>query len=183
MAATLRPEAERQAELCLREYWSNRTLPVDPILVARRLGIDVRLADLPDDVSGAIIKQAGAAPIILVDIEDHQNRQRFTVAHEIGHYFRRAGDEKFEYIDLRGQLASQGTDSEEQFANAFAAALLMPAEFVRQHAEKRGIVAGGTTIDAINLDALAKTFGVSPEAMRWRLVNLGILRDESAARG
>jgi len=56
------------------------------------------------------------------------------------------------------------TEEEEQEANSFAAAFLMPEKLVREvFKEKNG-----------NLEALAKSFKVSLATMKWRLVNLGL---------
>ena len=57
-------------------------------------------------------------------------------------------------------------------ANAFAAALLMPARLVRGEIKKRKL----DLDDEDDLSALAKQFHVSASAMSYRLVNLGLLR-------
>ena len=59
-------------------------------------------------------------------------------------------------------MTSQGSDPEEIYANQFAASLLMPREKVE---EMHG---------TLNTAALAYEFGVSAEAMHYRLVNLGL---------
>lgn len=151
----------------LRSCWPNGEVPVDPVAVAQKLGVDVRVGDLPPSYSGAIIKEPGSDPVILLAWEDHPNRQRFSCAHELGHYVQRAGDDDYSYIDYRGAMASQGTEPEEIFANQFAANLLMPEPIVRRRFEK-----------SKPLWAFAREFGVSPEAMRFRLKNLGLLCDE-----
>jgi Zn-dependent peptidase ImmA (M78 family) len=141
------------------------TVPVDPVRIARALGLDVITANLPPNVGGALVKNTGQDPSILLNAADHPNRQRFTCAHELGHYIRRSAHlEAYEYIDYRDSLSSTGASQEEVWANAFAAALLMPADKVRSMNEDSGEI------------ELALQFGVSREAMHLRLKNLGLLR-------
>lgn len=102
-------------------------LPVDPFSIAQRLGIKAFSAGLDQGVSGVLVKRRGEDPEIYVHASDSLNRQRFTCAHELGHYVKRSamGDEEWEYVEHRALLASQGTDPEEVYANKFAAGLLM----------------------------------------------------------
>lgn len=120
---------------------------------------------LKRDVSGALVKKNGEDPSILLNADDSRNRKRFTCAHELGHYIRRAAEpeQPYEYVDYRDQRSSTGTDEEERYANSFAASLLMPETAVRAlHAQ------GMATI------RMAQIFGVSPEAMQYRLDNLNL---------
>ena len=57
-------------------------------------------------------------------------------------------------------------DPQEVEANRFAAELLMPEKYVQNAIQRDGIK---------TVQDLAKQFGVSASAMRWRLVNLGLL--------
>ena len=61
----------------------------------------------------------------------------------------------------------------EKLANAFASALLLPAEPIRE--ELRKAVAGGGLTYA-SLVAIAGDFRVSTQALLWRLVNMGVYR-------
>lgn len=171
-AISMRP-AEKQAIDLLRVAWHGPrdgegfTIPVDPFHIAEDLGIEVYAAALESDVSGMLVKEPGQDPQILVNASDAQNRQRFSCAHEIGHFILRASsdaDDGYGYIDRRGPSASQGTNPAEIYANQFAAELLMPQENVRALAP--------TLSDA----ALAVKFNVSVGAMKYRLENLGIQR-------
>lgn len=159
----VRQDAQRAAQGILSDTWDGR-LPIDPVRIARALGIDVITAHLADDVAGAIVKELGQDPSIVLNAQDSQNRQRFTCAHEIGHYVRREErGEDYEYIDYRDIFSSTGQHDEERFANAFAACLLMPDEHVRRfHAE------GLSDIQ------MALRFDVSRDAMTFRLLNLGL---------
>lgn len=151
------------AENILTEVWGQRGFPVDPIWVARQFGVNVLTAALPDEVSGALIKDRGKDPVIVLSERDSKNRMRFTTAHELGHYIQRQNQDHYEYIDLRSPASSSGSDPDEIFANQFAANLLMPAYAVRDQvkSEKPAFL-------------IALHFGVSGDAMSFRLRNLGL---------
>lgn len=139
-------------------------LPVDPIYLARQLGMEVYLSDLAPDVSAVLIASPGQQTGIYLNQSDPQVRQRFSCAHEIGHYVRRhaSGQQQFGFIDRRDHLSSTGLDPEERWANQFAAALLMPAGLLR------------VTLQG-DPHQLAPLFDVSTEAMTHRLTKLGLI--------
>lgn len=160
-------KATEAAERTRREAWDG-SIPVDPVLIAHRLNLDVSTARLDADVAGAIEARPGGRPLIFLSEKDPPNRKRFTCAHEIGHYVdhREKGDGIFTgYIDYRDGASSKGYDYDEQFANAFAAALLMPEGRVRFLRE-----------EGLNETQLAARFGVSEVAMVNRLKNLDLYR-------
>jgi Zn-dependent peptidase ImmA (M78 family) len=159
--ATAPAHPRDEAERVLSAFWADRRLPVDPVAIARAMGLDVKQAELPPEISGALVKRAGADAVILLAQEDNPNRKRFTCAHELGHFVRHAGDASIERLDFRGTLASTGLDKEEVFANQFAANLLMP------EAELRAAIQHQPSVWQ-----LAHQFGVSGEAMGYRLENL-----------
>jgi Zn-dependent peptidase ImmA (M78 family) len=162
--------AEEDARQILTTVWANGgegieiQLPVNPFVIAERLGIKAYSASLDENISGMLIKKPGEDPEIYVHASDSPNRQRFTCAHELGHYVKRSAtaDIEWEYVEHRDLLTSQGSNPEEIYANRFAASLLMPKEKVEELRKTLGPV------------ALAYEFGVSPEAMHYRLVNLGL---------
>lgn len=157
-------KAEKAASELLEECWDGR-LPIDPVRIAKSLGVEVLGTDLKPDVSGALVKKQGKDPSILLNAEDSKNRKRFTCAHELGHYIRRAGrpEQQYEYVDYRDARSSTGTDEEERYANSFAASLLMPEIAVKALKDQD-----------MAAFRMAKIFGVSPESMRYRLDNLGL---------
>lgn len=166
--------AEEDARELLKTAWASTSggdavpLPVDPFAIAQALGIKAYSANLAEGVSGMLVKRAGEDAEIYVHASDSQNRQRFTCAHELGHYIKRvaAGDIEWEYVERRDLLTSQGTDQEEIYANQFAAALLMPREAVEMgysQLEPPGLIGAA---------ALAVQFGVSADAMQYRIKNL-----------
>lgn len=151
------------AQQILDELWKDRGLPIDPVWIAGELGMRVMEDELPEEVSGALIKEKGKDPLIVLSAADSKNRKRFSCAHEIGHYVnrKRNNDQTYDFIDLRDSMSSKGQDPEEIYANQFAAQLLMPEDKVRALHESgmRSIV-------------LAAKFGVSDEAMTHRLRSL-----------
>jgi Zn-dependent peptidase ImmA (M78 family) len=99
--------------------------------------------------------------------------QRFTVAHELGHYFvhKQTYQDSSEsmYRDVQWNLA-------ELQANQFAGELLMPVEMVIKEGEK---IVDHVKSRSEFISRMAYTFMVSQIAMRYRLQNLGILLAES----
>lgn len=83
-------------------------LPVKPVQIADHYGIECRLTDafLADGESGKLIRRPSGKVQIIVNPNDTDQRKRFTIMHEIGHY-------------LLGESEYQ--------AERFAASVLMPA--------------------------------------------------------
>jgi Zn-dependent peptidase ImmA (M78 family) len=111
---------------------------------------------------------------LLASTTDHVPvRQRFTIAHEIGHLLLHEHDQV--HVDrgfrvrLRSDISSQGTDRDEMEANRFAAELLMPLKMLQ--ADVQSLEFDLTDDDA--LWALAKRYGVSTQAMTYRLNTFG----------
>lgn len=160
--------ASKLAKEVLAAYWDRDLFPVDPVQIASRNGLKVLETSLPEDVSGALIKEEGKDPIIVIEASDSTQRKRFSCAHELGHYFRRvsAGDiqNKYEYVDFRNGKSKDGEDAEEIFANQFAANLLMPDREVKSvwREEKSALQA-------------KRYFGVSESAMSYRLKTLKLV--------
>lgn len=107
--------------------------------------------------------------VIYLNSEDSPQRQTFTIAHELGHYFLEHNPDDFG-VYYRNSFYKEDKPENEIAADLFAAALLMPRGFVI------------ATIKKYNLDiktsadvfTLARLFGVSKTAMKWRLHNLGL---------
>ncbi|MFC6276413.1 ImmA/IrrE family metallo-endopeptidase [Psittacicella hinzii] len=166
---SVRNKASKLASDVLTNFWDD-VFPVDPVAISRRFGIDVYYDDLPEEVSGALIKTAEMGfPIIMVETSEPGVRKRFTVAHELGHYlyntFILKLEDTYEKFDFRGLLSSQGNNEEEIFANSFAAALLMPEKEIRKK---------GKSLNQTQMLELASQFNVSLEALTYRLQNLNI---------
>ncbi|QWS32599.1 ImmA/IrrE family metallo-endopeptidase [Curtobacterium aetherium] len=161
-----RRAAERAAAAILEEAWDSDRFPVDPVVVAERMGMRVYQAQLPGDVSGLLKKEPNEPAEIFVDVDDPPVRRRFTTAHELGHFAqRRHQDEFVGYVDRRDGRSQEGTQGEEIFANTFAAHLLMPPPAVEVLVNSR----------RSELE-MARFFGVSLQSMQYHLQNLGYRR-------
>lgn len=162
-----RKQAARDAESLLHSAWDDydgqRPIPVDPVRIAKRLGLDVIVSALPQNVYAALVKKQGQDPVIVLNESDAPNRQRFSAGHELGHYMRRSDDE-YSYVDHRDMLSAEGKSPDELYANSFAAALLMPEDEVKRRFRRDP-----------NEVRLALAFDVSREAMHYRLQNLGLI--------
>jgi Zn-dependent peptidase ImmA (M78 family) len=169
--------AKAEAEAAkLRAEHTDGELPVPVEKIAAMLGVAIVVETLDRNVSGLLFRR-GDNRAIGVNSAHPMVRQRFTIAHELGHLRLHPGKELIldhVRLNLRDDTSSLGTDSEEREANAFAAELLMPrAEVVG--GVRRVLDRGGTT-DARFIADLAGLFDVSEQAMEFRLVNLGLWR-------
>jgi len=149
------------------------SLPVDPQQIAEQLGIVVANAPMTDDVSGMLVREPDRI-VIGVNGNHHENRKRFTIAHEIGHLRLHKGRSVIMDSDVRmnfrDKVASLATDREEIEANRFAAALLMPEHVVRPWVAEQSFRNAAQMVGQF-----AETFKVSPSSANFRLVNLGII--------
>lgn len=154
----VKDKARLDAKQVLDETWA-MGVPIDPERIASQLGIVVTRLPLEPGISGMLKVEHGWSEIF-VNSADTPARQRFTIAHEIGHYYERTsrGLDDFNVIDYR----SPGNyDIREFYADEFAASLLMPTRHVRQALEE------GLTIPLI-----AHRFQVSVPAARMRVERL-----------
>lgn len=151
-----------------------RDTPVDVNSVAQQLSVDIVTASLEDEVSGMLITRNGRA-VIGINERHHPHRQRFTIAHELGHFVLHSGESKV-FVDstvtyYRDGNSSEGVYLQEIAANSFAAELLMPKNFIKQYFEERQL----EPLDEQEVKRLASRFDVSEQAMTIRLVNLGLV--------
>jgi len=143
--------------------------PVPVREIAESYGIVVREEAAPTDVSGALLRSQEGV-VIVINSEQHPNRQRFTIAHELGHFLLHEGtplhvDHDFR-VNMRNSRSSQAVDWEEIEANQFAAELLMPEGFLKHDLE-------GAKHSEKDAARLARRYKVSETAMSYKLVNLG----------
>ena len=170
---TARYHGEALAETC-----GFRGPPIDVEYVARHLRLNVAYAYLGPDVSGLLISRGDVAAIA-IQAKDPKNRQRFTIAHEIAHYYLRHQFEPGEHVHVdhghaitpRNSKSSAGVDLKEIEANQFAACLLMPSKMLQGRI--RSLRAPQLRDSHVTL--LASEFGVSEQAMTIRLSTLGYL--------
>jgi Zn-dependent peptidase ImmA (M78 family) len=160
----------------VRTAYTDGELPVPVEEIVEKLGVALVVEALDRNVSGLLFRK-GREQAIGVNSAHPMVRQRFTIAHELGHMRLHPGKELIldhVRVNLRDDRSSLGTDREEREANAFAAELLMPHVEVLKEV-RRSLDRGGTTDNRFIAD-LAILFDVSEQAMEYRLVNLGLHR-------
>ncbi len=146
------------------------SIPVDPVVLANRLGIRVSNAVFSDSSLSGMIAKRGQKKSLLVNDNDAIQRKRFTIAHELGHsllHLNADGEFVDNQIDLfRTEFDKQeeGSFSMEVEANQFAAALLMDADLVRK-----------MWPELRDVEKMAELFKVSETAMGIRLGSLGLV--------
>jgi len=164
---------ERAQRLLARHGIHGMPVPVEDI--ARAEGIQV-IRSPASGTESAFLLRDGQRIIIGVNSRTSRTRQRFSIAHELGHWQLHEGEplivDHTIRINKRNEVSSAANDSQEIEANAFAAALLMPITLI-QRAVDREVDLGVNTREPLTL-SLAKEFDVSTEAMGFRLINLGV---------
>lgn len=120
--------AASHAEFLVRDLGIT-AFPVCPFSIAEELGIEVRAlpADSRTGISGMLLRQQNLFGILYSTSIESDGFQRFSVGHEIGHYYLPGHPE---CVLQDGAHASQaGFESKDRYeleADHFAAALLMP---------------------------------------------------------
>ena len=130
--------------------------------------LGLRVAE-PDDleVSGMLLPARREIWLNGREAEESPGRRRFTLAHELGHWVCQVQEGKTAPVYCRPVDVTEAADRAlEREANVFAAELLMPEELVREEWPR-----SATTAE------LAGWFGVSAEAMQWRLYNFGLVQE------
>lgn len=172
---TVQIEAEAN-DILERTHCYKAPVPIDT--VARRLGLNLESTGLGDDVSGVLVIANGQG-FIGYNADQSPVRQRFTIAHECGHFVLHSAtselfiDKRYMALFRRDRTSSTGDNNQEVQANRFAAALLMPAELIRKEVASVDFDLGDE--DAIT--ELAEKFQVSKQAMSLRLASLGIFAE------
>jgi Zn-dependent peptidase ImmA (M78 family) len=153
--------ADRNRKLAqdiLRQYW-DRKVPVDPAVLAQKMGAKVVGSDM-GEVSGCFtLKEDG--PLIQYNSTEAEVRQRFSIAHELAHYALGHGDA---FRDTARDFSAAHFDHKEVSANRFASEILMPEAAVMQFIRDEGVN---------EIGKLARRFNVSEAAMKFRLKRLG----------
>src|SRR5438132_329346 len=135
-------QIDAHAEEILRQTGTLR-VPVDVELVAYRLDLRTEAAPLGENVSGLLVVEKGHG-VIGYNVTQASVRQRFTIAHEIGHFIlHRSNNPSDLFIDThyivyrRDAQSSTGENRREIEANRFAAALLMPTTLLKTEIQKQ----------------------------------------------
>jgi len=159
------PVTDPRAEVLRQRYhelFADSELPVPVRRIAEDLlGLRVLEAADLEDISGALYP---AEREIRVNAKEAATRQRFTLAHELGHWVCQCLDGRGAPMFCRQQdLAASADRSLEREANVFAAELVMPEPEVRAAFARHR-----------DVKELAEAFGVSPLAMQWRLYSFDL---------
>jgi len=162
----------RKARQLLEEI--DYDIPVDVEKIAKAKGVVVVKQELEDSVSGVLMIKDGRG-IIVVNEGHHPNRQRFSLAHELGHYLLHP-DAGSVFVDrspvfFRDRRSSEGVRQHEIDANAFAAELLLPEKDLKAQLNDRPVDA----FDDVSVRRLAARFGVSAQALTIRLTSLDLV--------
>jgi Zn-dependent peptidase ImmA (M78 family) len=180
-----RAKIEQEAQDIL-ERFSITSPPIDVKKIAERLGYRVVLKFFDEeDLSGTVMRDARGVVTLGINTLHAPVRQRFSIAHEIGHAWLHlaSGRQESFFVDppagvfFRDSKASHGEDQKEIEANQFAAALLMPNQLVDGSLAALAGSPKRLTIDTA-VSQLATRFNVSTQAMRFRLVTLGFIEPE-----
>jgi transcriptional regulator with XRE-family HTH domain len=159
----LRPEAAAREILDLAGITGP---PVQMEEICETLSIPLHhRKDFPDALSALVLTISDGIYVIGVNDTHHENRRRFSEAHELGHAVLR--HEASYYLEYSTEGAGEPPGYrylDEREANAFAAALLMDDRWVRED------FANGMRV----VENLASRYQVSTVAMSFRLVNLGL---------
>ncbi|MCH7535152.1 MAG: ImmA/IrrE family metallo-endopeptidase [Bacteroidetes bacterium] len=142
----------------------------------RKLGVSLVPHNFDSNISGVLFIKKNK-PIIGYSPLESEVRRRFTIAHEFGHFLLHKGNLYFDkrQILFRNEESATGETKREREANAFAAALLMPENFIRDELTKLDQGDDALT-DEQTIKSLAKKFQVSEIAMTYRLINLNYIR-------
>jgi Zn-dependent peptidase ImmA (M78 family) len=149
---------EDYAEQILKDSW-DLSLPVDPVLIARKMGIKTAVST--DITTSGQLVEIGANQYKILLREEPAYRQRFTAAHELGHAV--LGHGARPRVDNYG-YSLFNFDPVERDANQFTAALIMPRIAVEHFIDTDS-----------DLPGMVTRFGVSGQAMQIRLERLGLL--------
>jgi hypothetical protein len=143
--------------------------------------VPVPVQAIAEDLCGLIVEEVADLEVsgmllpserwIALNLGEPQQRRRFTLAHELGHWICQAlnGVSATRYCRAEEIGLDATAKALEREANVFAAELLMPEPLVRAEWPR-----------AASADELGRCFGVSEEAMHWRLFNLGFVENQPA---
>lgn len=147
--------------------------PIDVRAALQSFGITVRVQPMESGVSGMLVVNASKATIA-VNSEHSAARQRFTLAHELGHYLLHRKEQNV-FVDAplyRNKKSSLGTDRLEVEANAFASAFLLPEKLLGGE-----VKAPVDPLDEAQLQHLASRYAVSVQAVVYRLMRLNLMAE------
>ena len=158
----------------LRRKWTAGVRPASHLSdLASRNGVLVFLLQLDNRLSGVFIRRTRQPEGIIVVNTTGKNlvHQRFTLAHELGHWLLHTDEDMI--VDV---IDRNDRDPRETEANVFAAQFLVPKEELRKELQSYEVRADVVT-DRLVVE-LAQAFGVSHVVIMWRLKEVGGLRQK-----
>ncbi len=131
--------ARKRARLTRERHGIAATGPVPDLvqLAEQRLHLPVVVGALRGDVDGAYLP-SGAGATVFLNGRRPLVRQRFTLAHELGHHVLGHGSSVDDARALAGDGGAGGQAMDERCANAFAAELLIPPDAARAWVAQAG---------------------------------------------
>ena len=155
-------EEVEEAALSLRRAWRLGQGPVESLVeVLEEHGIRVGQVKSHNDFDALTLWANNHTPVIVVKKEIPGDRQRFSLAHELGHLV----------------LEPAGDVDAEKAANRFAGAFLVPAPAARRELGPRR-----QTLHIFELHLLKHKYGLSMQAWIYRAKDLNILSGAAAER-
>ena len=140
-------------------------LPVSLSVIAKNLNIDVFQGELPEGISGAIrFNRENQKFQIMVEKRENFKRQRFTVAHELAHYFLQRNELSNASEIHYDMLYRKTYTHEEEEVDYLASAILMEENMLKKLYELN-----------LPIEALAEIFGVTVSDITVRLMQLGVI--------
>jgi Zn-dependent peptidase ImmA (M78 family) len=134
-------------------------------LIEEVFGVDVAVVELGTGLDG-LAASSEQVKLIVLAASHVPARQRFTLAHELGHLL--AGDDQDVHLDRDVYDKAQSKDPSEIRANAFASAFLMPEDVL-------SAALGSTGLTEHAFAALACDLMVTPSALAYRLLHLRLI--------
>ena len=171
MVTEAKQEISKEYILSLADEFEEKDGYIDVVKLAEKLNISIFEKILPDNEPGYIsFDDDDNFFYITVNSNNHLNRKRFTIAHELAHFVLHK-----EEIKLHKQIDRMGAKSlkktEEEKADRLASEILMPTNSLIRSLSSYGIKKDDTITESI-IDKLVKKFNVSKVAMIIRLRRL-----------
>lgn len=136
--------------------------PIRLSQLAKDLGIVVKVTDMDDNISGCLYYDDTLSRWkIMVNRRHTKQRQRFTVAHELAHWFLHRNELETGKVEDDAFYRSTLSDQREKEANQFAADILMPWKTI-QKLTKQGYNAPEQLAEAldVSLPAISARLGL-----------------------
>lgn len=167
-------------EILLAELFEEKVLtqeyPINLERICHHYNIDIIEKNYSDKTIGEIQINEDKCTIYYNPLENEfLSRKRFTIAHELGHFFLHRKEGSF--VDNQTTMSRHLSywSIKEAEANDFAARLLMPVKHIIDAIEELLHDESEELTETILVRNLKDKFQVSEIAMKYRLSNLGIL--------